>query len=51
MKCSVFINSDLIDQDDICAFNAHDDEIHFLLSGNKRFLTAESRVDPDRAGS
>ena len=29
MKCSVFINSNLIDQGDICAFNAHDDEIHF----------------------
>lgn len=29
MKCSVFIDSDLIDQDDICIFNVHDDEIHF----------------------
>lgn len=51
MKCSVFINSDLIDQDDICIFNVHDDEIHFLLSGNEWFLTVGSRVDPDRAGS
>ena len=49
MKCSAFINSNLIDQGDICAFNAHDNEN--LLSGNKRFLTAGSRVDPDRAGS
>lgn len=33
MKCSVFINSDLIDQDDICIFNVHDDEIHFCSAG------------------
>ncbi len=41
MKCSVFINSDLIDQDDICAFNAYDDEIHFCLAETSGFLPPE----------
>ena len=38
MKCSVFINSDLIDQDDICIFNVHDDEIHFCSAETSGFL-------------
>lgn len=33
--------SDLIDQDDICAFNTHDEEIHFLLSRGSSFLPPE----------
>lgn len=41
MKCSVFINSDLIDQDDICAFNAHDDEIRFYSTETSGFLSSE----------
>ena len=50
MKCSVFINSDLIDQDDICIFNVHDDEIHFC-SAEKAVSYRRKYVDPDRAGS
>lgn len=38
MKCSVFIDSDLIDQDDICIFNVHDDEIHFCSAETSGFL-------------
>lgn len=38
MKCSVFINSDLIEQDDICAFNAYDDEIRFYSTETSGFL-------------
>lgn len=41
MKCPVFINSDLIDQDDICAFNAHDDEIRFYSTETSGFLSSE----------
>ncbi len=41
MKCSVFINSDLIDQDDICAFNTHDDEIRFCSAETSGFLPSE----------
>ena len=41
MKCSAFINSDLIDQDDICAFNAHDDEIRFYSTETSGFLSSE----------
>lgn len=41
MKCSVFINSNLIDQGDICAFNAHDDEIHFCSTETSGFLPPE----------
>lgn len=41
MKCSAFINSDLIDQDDICAFNAYDDEIHFCSAEISGFLPLE----------
>lgn len=41
MKCSVFINSNLIDQDDICAFNAYDDEIHFCSAETSGFLSPE----------
>ena len=41
MKCSVFINSDLIDQDDICIFNVHDDEIHFCSAETSGFLPSE----------
>ena len=41
MKCSVFINSDLIDQDDICIFNVNDDEIHFCSAETSGFLHSE----------
>lgn len=41
MKCSVFINSDLIDQDDICAFNTHDDEIRFCSAEISGYLPLE----------
>lgn len=41
MKCSVFINSNLTDQGDICAFNAHDDEIHFCSTETSGFLPPE----------
>lgn len=46
MKCSVFINSDLIDQDDICAFNAYDDEIHFCSAELSVFLPPEVVLIP-----
>ena len=41
MKCSVFINSDLIDQDDICIFNVNDDEIHFCSAETSGFLPSK----------
>ena len=46
MKCSVFINSDLIDQDDICIFNVHDDEIHFCSAETSGFLPPEVVLIP-----
>ena len=46
MKCSVFINSDLIDQDDICIFNVHDDKIHFCSAETSGFLPPEVVLIP-----
>ena len=46
MKCSAFINSVLIDQDDIYIFNVHDDEIHFCSAETSDFLPPEVVLIP-----